>query len=110
MNRFGTVLVCIACILIAGSADFAYCQRIGGTRPEVSRNLEDSLKKQVAFLCSESMKGRKAWSPEEKQAAKYIYDFMQNLGAIMLSPEDGDDFGMANPITGDTLYSRKMAE
>ena len=108
MNRFGTVLVCIACILIAGSADFAYCQRIGGTRPEVSRNLEDSLKKQVAFLCSESMKGRKAGSPEEKQAAKYIYDFMQNLGAIMLSPEDGDDFGMANPITGDTLYSRNI--
>lgn len=108
MNRFGTVLVCIACILIAGSADFAYCQRIGGTRPEVSRNLEDSLKKQVAFLCSESMKGRKAGSPEEKQAAKYIYDFMQNLGAIMLSPEDGDDFGMANPVTGDTLYSRNI--
>lgn len=108
MNRLGTVLVCIACILIAGSADFAYCQRIGGTRPEVSRNLEDSLKKQVAFLCSESMKGRKAGSPEEKQAAKYIYDFMQNLGAIMLSPEDGDDFGMANPVTGDTLYSRNI--
>ncbi len=108
MNRFGTVLVCIACILIAGSADFAYCQRIGGTRPAVSRNLEDSLKKQVAFLCSESMKGRKAGSPEEKQAAKYIYDFMQNLGAIMLSPEDGDDFGMANPVTGDTLYSRNI--
>ena len=108
MNRFGTVLVCIACILIAGSADFAYCQRIGGTRPDVSRNLEDSLKKQVAFLCSESMKGRKAGSPEEKQAAKYIYDFMQNLGAIMLSPEDGDDFGMANPVTGDTLYSRNI--
>ena len=108
MNRFGTVLVSIACILIAGSADFAYCQRIGGTRPEVSRNLEDSLKKQVAFLCSESMKGRKAGSPEEKQAAKYIYDFMQNLGAIMLSPEDGDDFGMANPVTGDTLYSRNI--
>ena len=97
-------MVCIACILFAGSADFAYSQNIGGNRPETQRHLEDSLKRQVAFLASENLKGRKAGSPEEKQAAKYIYDFMQSIGTIMLSPEDGDDFGMANPVTGDTLY------
>ncbi len=108
MSHIGKVLVCIACILFAGSADFAYSQNIGGNRPETQRHLEDSLKRQVSFLASENLKGRKAGSPEEKQAAKYIYDFMQSIGTIMLSPEDGDDFGMANPVTGDTLYSRNI--
>lgn len=108
MNHIGKVLVCIACILFAGSANFAYSQKIGGVRPEVPKNLEDSLKKQVVFLSSEKMKGRRAGSQEEKQASKYIYDFMQSIGAMMLSPEDGDDFGMANPVTGDTLYSRNI--
>ena len=50
MNHIGKVLVCIACILFAGSANFAYSQNIGGVRPEVPKNLEDSLKKQIVFL------------------------------------------------------------
>ena len=111
MSRFfsnGILTFCTVCILTAGGAFVANAQDIGGRRPEIPRSLEDSLKKQVAYLASEEMKGRKAGSAEEKLAAKYVYDFMQDLGAIMLSPSDGDDFGFANPITGDTLSSRNI--
>ena len=81
---------------MAGSGDFALAQNI------------DSLKKEVNFLTSESLKGRGAGSQGEKEAASYVYDFMQNIGAMMLSPKDGDDFGIANPVTGDTLQSRNI--
>jgi len=108
MNRIGRIVIGIACILFAGSADFVSAQNIGGIQPSRQRNIEDSLRKQIDFLCAESMRGRKAGSQEEKIAAGYVYDFMQSIGAMMLSPRDGDDFGMANPVTGDTLYSRNI--
>jgi len=102
------VSVGIACCLVAGGAGFASAQNIGGARPELPRNLEDSLKKQVSFLSSSAMKGRKAGSAEEKLASEYIYGYLQDLGAMMLSPKEGDDFGLANPVTGDTLHSRNI--
>ena len=97
MNRIGRIVIGIACIL-AGSAHFVCAQK----------NIPDSLRCEVAFLSAEAMKGRKAGSSEEKRAAKYIYDYLQSLGMVMLSPEDGDDFGMADPVVGDTLYSRNI--
>ena len=104
MNRIRRIFIGIAsCILVAGSSSFA--QSIGGTQPSSLRNIEDSLKKEVGFLSSDALKGRGAGSEGEKLAARHIYDFMLNIGAIMLSPESGDDFGIANPVTGDTLRS-----
>ena len=100
--------ICLAGVLIAGCQAGAFAQNIGDTRPQMPRSLQDSLSKRVSFLASDQMKGRLAGSSEEKQAAKYVYDFMQDIGAIMLSPDEGDDFGFANPITGDTLYSRNI--
>lgn len=87
------------------SADYSLAQDISGSRPVSQRNVADSLKKEVAFLASDALKGRGAGSQGEKLAAAHIYGFMQDIGAMMLSPESGDDFGIANPVTGDTLHS-----
>ena len=108
MNRIRRFFIGFAsCILVAGGSSFA--QTIGGSQPSSLRNIEDSLKKEVGFLCSSEMKGRGAGSEGERLAARHVYDFMLNIGAIMLSPESGDDFGIANPVTGDTLHSCNIA-
>ena len=96
MNRTGRFLFGVACLIVAGSGNLSLAQSI------------DSLNKEVNVLTSENLKGRGAGSQGEKEAAAYIYDFMQNIGAMMLSPRDGDDFGIANPVTGDTLQSRNI--
>lgn len=93
---------------MAGIGDIALAQDIGGSRPSSQRNVVDSLKKEVVFLSSEILKGRGAGSQGEKETAAHIYDYMQGIGAMMLSPKDGDDFGIANPVTGDTLQSRNI--
>lgn len=108
MNRIRKIFLGIACILAAGSADIAVAQKIGGNAPSSLKNIEDSLKKEVGYLTSSAMKGRGAGSDGEKLVAKHIYDFMQSIGGMMLSPDTGDDFGIANPVTGDTLYSRNI--
>ena len=105
MNRTGRFFLGLACLLMLGGGDYALAQDISGSRPSSQRNVVDSLKKEVGFLCSESLKGRGAGTQGEKEAAGRIYDFMQSIGAMMLSPRDGDDFGIANPVTGDTLQS-----
>ena len=107
MNRSGRFFLVLACLLMAGG-NYALSQDIGGSRPSSQRNVVDSLKKEVAFLTSDALKGRGAGSQGEKEAAAHVYDFMQSIGAMMLSPRDGDDFGIANPVTGDTLKSRNI--
>lgn len=108
MNRTGRFILGLACLLMAGIGDIALAQDIGGSRPSSQRNVVDSLKKEVVFLSSEILKGRGAGSQGEKETAAHIYDYMQGIGAMMLSPKDGDDFGIANPVTGDTLQSRNI--
>lgn len=108
MNHIGRFFIVVACLVLAGSGDYVFAQDIGGSRPVSQRNVADSLKKEVGFLCSESLKGRGAGSQGEKEASAHIYGFMQSIGAMMLSPVDGDDFGIANPVTGDTLHSRNI--
>lgn len=107
MKRIGKALLCLACLLLAGGGS-VFAQNIGGVRPSLPRNISDSLKKEVAFLTSDALKGRGVGSEGEKAAATHVYEFMQNIGAMMLSPVDGDDFLIANPATGDTLHSRNI--
>lgn len=46
------------------------------------------LRKEIGFLASDSLKGRRAGLPEELVAASYIRDVMKNAGLTMLG-EDG---------------------
>ncbi len=72
-----------------------------------AQNLDDSLKNRVTFLTQESLGGRVAGTHGEKVASEYLYDYLQSVGVIMLSPKSGDDFKMANN-NGDTLLSRNI--
>lgn len=61
------------------------------------------LEKHVAYLASDSLEGRKAGSPGEAAAARYVYDCLEEAGLIMLSPRSGQDFSIV--VGEDTLHS-----
>lgn len=66
---------------------------------------EQSLRKYVEFISADSLMGRAPGSAGEKQVANFIYDELEKMGVVMLSPRDGDDFYMA---LKDTIHSRNI--
>ena len=76
------------------------------------RELYDSetvtvMKSHVRELASESLKGRKAGSEGEKAAADYVRNVYLEYGIDVLSPEEGEVFGLKTDA-GDTLTSRNV--
>lgn len=76
------------------------------------RSLDDSetvaaLKAHVGYLASAQMEGRKRGSEGEKMAARYIYETLSGYGVEMLTPKDGDEFGICE-AQGDTLITRNV--
>ena len=76
------------------------------------RGLYDSevvsaMKSHVRELSAASMEGRKAGSEGEKAAADYLRSRLQEYGVDVLSPEEGDIFGIKTE-NGDTLTSRNV--
>lgn len=69
---------------------------------------EDTLRSYVAYLTDSRLGGRVAGTEGEASAAGYIYDYLQSIGAMMISPRSGDDFGIADEYSGDTLRSRNI--
>ncbi|MGM9774309.1 MAG: TonB family protein [Candidatus Egerieousia sp.] len=80
----------------------------GITAQNKDYNSEDTLRANVAYLTDLKLSGRVAGSDGEAAAAKYIYHYLQSVGLMMTSPETGDDFGIVNEFTGDTLRSRNI--
>lgn len=75
-------------------------------------NLYDSetvtaFKDHVGFLSSASLEGRKAGSEGEKEAAGYVYSCLKEYGVEMLSPAEGEAFGISRD-GADTLESRNV--
>lgn len=66
-----------------------------------------ALKEHVAMFTAYDMQGRKAGSEGEKATAAYVYEVMKKYGVEMLTPEDGEVFGVARPGQ-DTLTSRNV--
>lgn len=66
-----------------------------------------SFKRHLGFLSSVTLEGRAPASEGEKDAAAYVYEIMSEYGVEMLSPSEGDTFGVASP-SGDTLVSRNV--
>lgn len=64
------------------------------------------LKENVEYLADSARLGRGAGSPQELDVARYLYSQLEQAGAIMLSPKDGNDFYMA--LQGDTIHSRNV--
>lgn len=66
-----------------------------------------SFKKHVSYITSASFEGRKAGSEGEKAVAEYVYDRLKEYGVEMLTPRDGEVFGISR-TPGDTLASRNV--
>lgn len=75
-------------------------------------DLDDSetvaaLKSHVRMLSSAHLEGRKAGSEGEKEAAAYVGGMFREYGVDLLSPVDGEVFGIMKE-NGDTLTSRNV--
>lgn len=66
-----------------------------------------AFKEHVGYLSSAALEGRKAGSAGEKDAAAYMYSCLKGYGVDMLSPEEGDMFGISAD-GADTLTSRNV--
>lgn len=66
-----------------------------------------SLKEQVAYLSSPSMQGRGAGTEGETRAARFVTESFLTSGLELLSPEEGQTFGILTSET-DTLTSRNV--
>ena len=66
-----------------------------------------ALKEHVRMLASSMMEGRGAGTEGEKLAAEYITEQFEHYGLDVLTPKDGDVFGVVTE-KGDTLQSRNV--
>lgn len=66
-----------------------------------------ALRSHVRELSATHLEGRKAGSPGEKAAAQYVAETLKSYGVDVLSPEEGDIFGLKTE-SGDTLTSRNV--
>lgn len=66
-----------------------------------------SMKEHVRYLSSAMMEGRAAGSEGETLAAEYVTEQLKSYGVDVLSPKNGDVFGIKRE-NGDTLTSRNV--
>lgn len=66
-----------------------------------------AMKTHVRELSAAHLEGRKAGSEGEKEAAMYVASKFVEYGIDLISPEDGEVFGLRTE-TGDTLTSRNV--
>lgn len=66
-----------------------------------------SFKDHVSFITAAQFEGRKAGSEGEEAVAGYVYSCLKGYGVEMLTPAEGELFGIARN-RGDTLTSRNV--
>ena len=65
-----------------------------------------ALQRHVSYLCDEELEGRKAGTPGEQAAARYIHAALEEAGVLMLTDSLGQDFTITRP-EGD-IHSRNI--
>ena len=65
------------------------------------------MKEHVRSLSASHLEGRKAGSEGERAAARYVAETLKEYGVDLLSPLDGEIFGVKTE-NGDTLTSRNV--
>ena len=66
-----------------------------------------ALKQHVRMLASSMMEGRRAGTEGEKLAAEYVAEKFEQYGLDVLTPKEGDVFGVVTEA-GDTIRSRNI--
>ena len=101
-------LIKIAAFFAVAAAGFnAGAQFKTGYQSLYDSETVQSLKEHVCYISSPSMEGRKAGSEGEHETAQYLSAVFKKYGIDLLSPEDGEIFGLRTD-SGDTLVSRNV--
>ena len=102
--RFAAVF-CAALVSMAAHAQYA------GSSDAYSELYDSetvsSFKDHVSFITAAQFEGRKAGSEGEEAVAGYVYSCLKGYGVEMLTPAEGELFGIARN-QGDTLTSRNV--
>ena len=104
--RVRIVIMMMLALMPAFSALAQYRNDVGYQELEDSENVA-SMKSHVRYLSSSMLEGRKAGSEGEKLAAEYVTEILKTYGVDVLSPADGEVFGIKTE-NGDTLTSRNV--
>ena len=75
--------------------------------PSPADDLQGNLQRHINYLCSPSLKGRKAGSDGELAAARYLHAQLEQIGLEMLTGSDGDTFTIVN-TDGSRIDSRNI--
>lgn len=98
------VIVLYAACALSAAAQF----RDGASYQELyDSEVTAAMKQHVRSLSASHLDGRKAGSQGEKEAAEYVSSTLKSYGVDVLSPTEGDVFGLKTE-KGDTLTSRNV--
>lgn len=104
MNR----LTAAAAAVLASVSSYAQYQNVSDAYSDLyDSETVASFKRHVSFVTAAQLEGRKAGSEGEKAVAEYVYGTLKDYGVDMLTPADGEVFGIARE-PGDTLASRNV--
>ena len=102
--KFIYVIVLSAACALSAAAQF----RDGASYQELyDSEVTAAMKQHVRSLSASHLDGRKAGSQGEKEAAEYVSSTLKSYGVDVLSPAEGDVFGLKTE-KGDTLTSRNV--
>lgn len=103
--RKGIFLIIIICLsVLSAKAQYRQADVYGGL---FDSEAVAAMKTHIGELSAATMEGRKAGSEGEKAAALYVSETLKNYGVDLLSPAEGDLFGIKTE-NGDTLTSRNV--
>ncbi|MBQ3245662.1 MAG: TonB family protein [Bacteroidales bacterium] len=104
MKRFFLIALLALIPLVTISAQF----RSGASYDDLyDSETVAAIKSHVRHISAASLEGRKAGSEGEREAAAYVTEILKSYGVDVLSPADGEIFGVRTE-DGDTLTSRNV--
>lgn len=104
MKRFFLIALLALIPLVTISAQF----RSGASYDDLyDSETVAAIKTHVRHISAASLEGRKAGSEGEREAAAYVTEILKSYGVDVLSPADGEIFGVRTE-DGDTLTSRNV--
>lgn len=107
MHRIISLSLIAAALLLADVVASAQFRDRNGCQELYDSETVTSFKKHLGSLSSSYLEGRKAGSEGEKDAAIYVTETLKSYGVDVLSPAEGDVFGLKT-ASGDTLTSRNV--
>jgi TonB family protein len=108
MNDMGVrIIIMMMLALMPAFSAFAQYRDVAGYQELGDSENVASMKSHVRYLSSSMLEGRLAGSEGEKLAAEYVTEVLKGYGVDVLSPKDGEVFGIRKE-SGDTLTSRNV--